>query len=66
MVWRALAKQCDGLDKGDAVQVQGRIRTWTDKANRFHWEIEADTLQVIDRKPKTSEAAPKQRELAGV
>ena len=63
VAWRALAKQCEGLIKGAVVQVQGRIRTWRDKTERYHWEIEADTLQVLDRVPPGSEdTAPKQRE----
>lgn len=57
--WGAVAKQCDGLGKGDGLQVSGRIKTWQDPENkRFHWEISADAIQVLDR------AAPRQEELA--
>lgn len=59
--WGAIAKQCDGLAKGDGLQVSGRIKTWQDQENkRFHWEISADAIQVLDH------AAPKQEEMAGV
>ncbi len=59
--WGAVAKQCDGLSKDDGLQVSGRIRTWQDQENkRFHWEISAETVQVLDR------AAVRQEELAGV
>lgn len=65
VAWRDVARQCEGLAKGDAVQVQGRIRTWTDKTNRFHWEIEADTMHVLDRQPQASEATSEQQEPTG-
>lgn len=61
VAWRGQTKQCEGLAKGDAVQVQGCVRTWQDQTKRFHWEIEADNVQVLERQ---SGAAPEQPELA--
>jgi len=61
VAWGAIAKQCDGLAKSDGLQVEGRIKTWQDQENkRFHWEISADAIRVLDR------AVPKQEEMAGV
>lgn len=65
VAWRAAAKQCEGLSKGDAVEVQGRIRTWHDKTDKLHWEIEADTVRVIERHSART-AENRQQELAGV
>lgn len=54
--WRAIAKQCEGLAKGDAVQIQGCIRTWKDQKGGFRWNVEADTIQVIERQKASSAA----------
>jgi len=63
IAWRDVAKQCEGLGKGDGVEVQGRLRTWDDEAKRRHWGITADTVQLIVRRaPKA--AAPRQRQRA--
>lgn len=48
--WRLMAQECAKLNKGDAVQIQGRLRTWTDKTGRARWNVEADMLQILDRK----------------
>jgi len=48
VAWRAIAQQCEGVRKGDAVQVDGRIMTWS-KDEKFHWEVEATMFQVLDR-----------------
>ena len=63
VAWRALAKQCEGLTKGDAVQVQGCVRTWQDQGKRFHWEVEADLVQVLERASQ-DQAPAAQPELA--
>lgn len=54
--WRAIAKQCEGLAKGDVVRVQGCLRTWNSEKG-FRWNVEADTIEVIERQ------ASKQQEL---
>jgi single-stranded DNA-binding protein len=58
--WRAVAKQCETLGKGDGVRVQGRMRTWQDETRRFHWEIEVDTLEVLAQRAAQS---PRQEQL---
>ena len=67
VAWGALAKQCEGIAKGDGVQVEGRINTWDDRENkRFLWGITANEIHVLDRVSHAGNAAPKQEELAGV
>ena len=68
VAWRSLAKQCSELSKGDGVHIEGRIRTWQDKTKRSHWQVEADTLKVLDRQSAVEgkAAEPQQRELAEV
>ena len=67
IAWRAMAAQCAGLSKGDAVEVQGRIRTWKDETDRSHWGIDAETFQVLERhRPGATKGAPQQQDLAGV
>lgn len=63
--WGAIAKQCDGLKKGDGVEVEGRLRTWQDETSRYHWGITANMLKVVVR-PPAARGGPKQEELAGV
>lgn len=60
--WRALAKQAEGLSKGDGLRLEGRVRTWQDETKRHHWEVEADTLEVVQRGP--GKPQPKQQEFA--
>lgn len=70
--WGALARQVADLAKDDGVRVQGRIRTWQDTKNkRFHCEIAADAVEVLDRQetPKegfSEKAASRQEAAAGV
>ena len=64
--WGAIAKQCEGLQKGDGVEVQGRLRTWQDETKRYHWGITANMLQVIVRHSSNAGGSAKQQELAGV
>ncbi|MDE2141190.1 MAG: single-stranded DNA-binding protein [Elusimicrobia bacterium] len=63
--WGAIAKQCEGLKKGDGVEVTGRLRTWEDEAKRYHWGITANMLKVVVR-ARAARSGPKQEELAGV
>jgi single-stranded DNA-binding protein len=64
--WGALATQCEGLSKGDALDIQGRLRTWKDETDRYHWGITADQLQVLYRQPPKGAKGTQQQELAGV
>lgn len=64
--WGAIAKQCEGLKKGDGVEVQGRLRTWQDETKRYHWGITANMLQVIVRHTPQAGGSAKQQDLAGV
>jgi hypothetical protein len=48
VAWRAIALQCEGVAKGDAVQVDGRIKTWS-KDEKFHWEVEASMFQLLEK-----------------
>ena len=50
--WRTMAQQCATLAKGDAVQIQGRLKTWTDKNNARRSDVEADMLQILDRQAR--------------
>ena len=59
VAWRAIAKQCEGLRKGDTVQVDGRIKTWRSKDEKYHWEVEARLFQVLDK--AEAAAAPAER-----
>lgn|GEM_PF-6158470 len=47
--WQGLAEKCEGLGKGSAVRVQGRIRTWRE-GEKSGWEVEAEALDVLDRR----------------
>ncbi len=60
--WHAMAKHCANLAKGDGVQIQGRIRTWQDQTRRYHWQIEADMLQALDRRA-TKKTEPQEEAL---
>ena len=64
--WGAIATQCEGLSKGDAVDVKGRLRTWKDETDRHHWGITADTLQVLYRQPLKARGGAQQQRLTGV
>ncbi len=64
--WGAIATQCEGLSKGDALDIHGRLRTWKDETDRYHWGITADMLQVLYRQPAKAGGGAKQQELAGV
>jgi len=67
VAWGALAKQCAGIGKGDGVQVEGRIQTWTDPENkRLHWEISADGLEVLDRVARVDADSARGEVTAGV
>jgi single-strand DNA-binding protein len=67
VAWGALAKQCEGIGKGDGVQVEGRIQTWTDPENkRLHWEISADGLEVLDRAARADADSARGEVTAGV
>lgn len=57
VAWRAIAEQCESVRKGDAVQVDGRIMTWS-KDEKFHWEVEATMFQLLDKAAAPSEAQP--------
>ena len=61
--WRAIAKQCEDLRKGDTVQVDGRLKTWKSKDEKYHWEVEARLFQVLD-KAEGADAPAEQREPA--
>ena len=64
--WRALAQQAETFGKGDAVRVEGRLRTWqSPEGQKYRWELEADYLDVLQKQPQAP-AAPTQPELAGV
>ena len=53
VAWGAIARQSEKLGKNDGVEVSGRIRTWVDPDNkRPHWEIAAESMQVLDRTPR--------------
>lgn len=57
VAWRAIAQQCEEVRKGDAVQVDGRIMTWS-KDEKFHWEVEATLLHILDKAAAPSEPQP--------
>jgi single-stranded DNA-binding protein len=57
VAWRAVAEQCESARKGYAVQVDGRIMTWS-KDEKFHWEIEATLLDILDKTAETSMPQP--------
>ncbi len=61
--WHAMAERCADLAKGDGVQIQGRIRTWQDQTRRYHWQIEADMLQALDRRAARKTAKPQEEAL---
>ncbi len=63
--WGAIATQCEGLKKGDGVEVTGRLRTWEDETKRYHWGITAQTFRGVVRAP-APRCAAKQEQLAGV
>lgn len=66
VAWRALAAQVEALGKDSAVLIEGRLRTWSDpKGKNFRWEVEAEVLEVLERRESPSdERAPKQEEAA--
>lgn len=57
VAWRMIAQQCEALRKGYAVQVDGRIMTWS-KDEKFHWEVEATLLDILDKTPEPSAPQP--------
>jgi len=62
--WRAIAEQAEELGKGDGVRVEGRLRTWqSPEGQKYRWEVEADLLEVLHRRPQGTAAAA-QPELA--
>ena len=64
VAWRAVAQQAEALGKGDAVRVEGRLRTWqSDEGQKYRWEVEADLLEVLRQRQAVEGSQP---ELAGV
>jgi len=47
--WGSLAERCAGLGKGSIVRVQGRLRTWKGRDERYRWEIQAELLEVLEQ-----------------
>jgi len=65
VIWGSLADVVERfVSKGTQLYVQGKIRTrqYTDKngVNRFTTEIEAETIQMLDRKTQSSQQATAQ------
>jgi single-stranded DNA-binding protein len=63
VAWRAIAQQCEGVGKGDAVQVDGRIKTWS-KDEKFHWEVEASMFQLLEKAASAPAESQRQTETA--
>ncbi|UPT74994.1 MAG: single-stranded DNA-binding protein [Elusimicrobiota bacterium] len=61
VAWRALAAQVETLGKDSAVLIEGHLRTWSDpKGKNFRWEVEAEVLEVLERRESPSdERAPR-------
>lgn len=66
VAWRALAEQVAALGKDSAMLVEGHLRTWSDaQGKKFRWEVEAELLEVLERRASPSdERAPRQEEAA--
>ena len=50
VAWHSLAKQCATAGKGSALRVTGRLKTWELEGRKFRWEIEADGVQILERR----------------
>jgi single stranded DNA-binding protein len=66
VAWRALAEQVETLGKDSAMLIEGHLRTWSDaQGKKFRWEVEADALEVLERRGSpTDERAPRQESAA--
>jgi len=53
--WHELARQAAALDKGDAVEVEGRLRTWQGEKG-WGWGVEADMLKAAGKEASRQEA----------
>jgi len=62
--WHKLAEQAAALDKGAAVEVEGRLRTWQGEKG-WGWGVEADVLKTSGKEATRGEAA-RQEATAGV
>jgi single-strand DNA-binding protein len=66
VAWRALAEAVAKAGKGSALRVIGRIKTWQVEGKNYRWELKADTLEVLDRRPigPPATGSEKEKEMA--
>ena len=58
VAWRDRAEQFANVGKGSALRVAGRIKTWDMEGKSYRWEIQAETVQVIERRGIAAWAPP--------
>lgn len=64
VVWRALAEAVSKAGKGTALRIGGRIKTWQVEGKNYRWELQGNTLEVLDlRAPVRVEPEEAQKEL---
>ena len=57
VAWHAVAKQTEGLEAGDAVKLEGRLKTWkSPDGEKYRWEVEAVSFQLLHRRPENAAA----------
>ena len=48
LAWHGIAERCETLGKGNAVRIQGKLRTYKKQRVRY-WQVKADFLEPVSR-----------------